>query len=155
MFKNQKGITLIALVITIIVLLILAGITIALITANDSAPQKAGEAKITQDMGAAKDAVALNAAELLTTHYENKYVTGVSTTGYANSAQKDVAVADLVKNLPSTITATTTNLATDYTFTLSSTEKNSAGKKYYQEGTVTDKGTVTWDNPSDSDKGWK
>ena len=46
MFKNQKGITLIALVITIIVLLILAGITIALITSQDSAPNKAAEAKI-------------------------------------------------------------------------------------------------------------
>ena len=42
--KEQKGITLIALVITIIVLLILSGVTIAMLTSNHSAPQKATEA---------------------------------------------------------------------------------------------------------------
>ena len=45
MKTKEKGITLIALVITIIVLLILAGITINSIMSTDSAPQKAGEAK--------------------------------------------------------------------------------------------------------------
>ena len=35
MLKNQKGITLIALVITIIVLLILAGVSIAMLTGNN------------------------------------------------------------------------------------------------------------------------
>ena len=44
--KGQKGITLIALVITIIVLLILAGITISQIASQDSAPNKAAEAKV-------------------------------------------------------------------------------------------------------------
>lgn len=36
MFKGQKGITLVALVITIIVLLILAGVALATLTGNDS-----------------------------------------------------------------------------------------------------------------------
>ena len=36
MFKNNRGITLIALVITIIVLLILAGVAIASLTGNDN-----------------------------------------------------------------------------------------------------------------------
>ena len=35
MIRNQKGITLIALVITIIVLLILAGVSIAMLTGNN------------------------------------------------------------------------------------------------------------------------
>ena len=35
MLKEQKGITLIALVITVIVLLILAGVALSMITAND------------------------------------------------------------------------------------------------------------------------
>ena len=48
--KDHKGITLIALVITIIVLLILAGITIAQITGQDSAPQKATEAREKNDL---------------------------------------------------------------------------------------------------------
>ena len=43
--KNSKGITLIALVITIIVLLILAGISITMLAGDNSILQKAGEAK--------------------------------------------------------------------------------------------------------------
>ena len=45
MIKNNKGITLVALVVTIIVLLILAGITIATITNSNSAPEKAAQAR--------------------------------------------------------------------------------------------------------------
>ena len=43
--KSRKGITLIALVVTIIVLLILAGISISMITGSNSTINKAGEAK--------------------------------------------------------------------------------------------------------------
>ena len=43
--KNNKGITLIALVITIIVLLILAGITIAMLTGDNGLLTKANDAK--------------------------------------------------------------------------------------------------------------
>ena len=43
--KENKGITLIALVITIIVLLILAGVTIATLTGNNGILKKAGDAK--------------------------------------------------------------------------------------------------------------
>ena len=45
MQKNSKGITLIALVITIIVLLILAGVTIATLTGDNGILKKAGDAK--------------------------------------------------------------------------------------------------------------
>ena len=45
-FKNAKGITLIALVITIIVLLILAGVTIVTLTGDNGILKKAGDAKI-------------------------------------------------------------------------------------------------------------
>lgn len=44
MFKGQKGITLVALVITIIVLLILAGITISLVLGNNGIINRAQEA---------------------------------------------------------------------------------------------------------------
>ena len=43
--RNQKGITLIALVITIIVLLILAGVSIAMLTGDNGILTRAGEAK--------------------------------------------------------------------------------------------------------------
>lgn len=45
MLKNQKGITLIALVITIIVLLILAGVSIAMLTGPNGLLTRAGNAK--------------------------------------------------------------------------------------------------------------
>ena len=45
MIRNQKGITLIALVITIIVLLILAGVSIAMLTGPNGLLTRAGDAK--------------------------------------------------------------------------------------------------------------
>lgn len=60
-YKNHKGITLIALIITIIVLLILAGVTIAAITSNESAPNKAVEARKKNELGAELDAIKLAA----------------------------------------------------------------------------------------------
>lgn len=43
--KTTRGITLIALVVTIVVLLILAGITISLVFSENGVIKKAGEAK--------------------------------------------------------------------------------------------------------------
>ena len=63
MFKNKKnqtkGITLIALVITIIVLLILAGISISMLSGNNSILQKATDAKTLTGVGREKETVAL------------------------------------------------------------------------------------------------
>ena len=55
--KQNRGITLIALIITIIVLLILAGVTIAAINSSESAPQKAVEARTKNEQGAEFDAI--------------------------------------------------------------------------------------------------
>ena len=85
-FKSS-GITLIALIITIIVLLILAGVTIAAITSNESAPNKAVEAREENDKGAMKDAAALKATNLIQEYMEKKYIskqslgTGIVTAG--------------------------------------------------------------------------
>ena len=45
MFKKEKGITLVALVITIIVLLILAGVTISLVVGDNGVIRKAQDAR--------------------------------------------------------------------------------------------------------------
>ena len=55
--KEAKGITLIALVITIIVLLILAGVTIAALTGDNGILGKANEAKTTNDEEKAKEQI--------------------------------------------------------------------------------------------------
>ena len=53
--KNNKGITLIALVITIIVLLILAGVSIAMLTGENGILTQANESKIWTDLGNVDD----------------------------------------------------------------------------------------------------
>lgn len=59
MEKSNTGITLIALIITIVVLLILAGVTISAITGNESAMQKAVEAKEKTDISAELEEIKL------------------------------------------------------------------------------------------------
>lgn len=82
--RNQKGITLIALVITIIVLLILAGVSIAMLTGENGILTNAQEA---QKQTAAKEAVekiniALNAikTEVLAQRIEDSDYTPVAST---------------------------------------------------------------------------
>lgn len=57
--KRERGITLIALVITIIVLLILAGVSIAMLTGNNGILTQANNAKIEQSHGAVREAMSL------------------------------------------------------------------------------------------------
>ncbi|MBO4293063.1 MAG: type II secretion system protein [Clostridia bacterium] len=98
MFKQQKGITLIALVITIIVLLILAGITIAMLTGSDSAPAKANEAKQKQDIGAAKDQVYMVAQNAQLEYYDTTYVKAGATaaSGATNLSTANTAAGTYV-----------------------------------------------------------
>ncbi len=57
--KQQKGITLIALVITIIVLLILAGVTIATLTGENGILTRASEASTQTEIGAEKEGISV------------------------------------------------------------------------------------------------
>lgn len=57
--KNQKGITLIALVVTIIVLLILAGISIAMLTGDNGIITRTNQSKMSQIEGQVKEEVKL------------------------------------------------------------------------------------------------
>ena len=74
MLKNNKGITLIALVITIIVLLILAGVSIAMLTGNNGVLTRASSAKVSNRLGEMKDEISLLAAETMTDYYQETYV---------------------------------------------------------------------------------
>ncbi len=88
-FKNSKGITLVALVITIIILLILAGISISALT-NTGIFQKAKDAKQKSENAALDQNTKLN-------EYENeidKYIPK------ANSLAKAVKVGDYVAYTP-------------------------------------------------------
>lgn len=86
MKKNQNGITLIALVITIIVLLILAGVSIAMLTGENGILSKATSAKDESSKAEVKEAVSLAIAEI----YANK-----NDTVSANNGVKDVTAANI------------------------------------------------------------
>ena len=55
MLKNKKGITLISLVVTIIILLILAGISIGMLSGENSILKQAGNAKSQTDIAEEKE----------------------------------------------------------------------------------------------------
>ena len=74
MRNNQKGITLVALVITIIVLLILAGVTIAALSGDNGILKRGSEAKVQTNISNAKDLINLGVQECMTNYYNEKYV---------------------------------------------------------------------------------
>ena len=135
--KEQKGITLIALVITIIVLLILAGVTIAMLTGNNSAPQKASEASIKDAIGAGKDAVTLTATEALTNYYDGKYVpNSTNASSVAESAQ--AAVTGATYTSPDSSRVTITKDGNNIVVT------SAKDATYYSTGAVNANGGITW-----------
>ena len=69
MFREQKGITLVALVITIIVLLILAGVTIAALSGPNGILTNAVKSNEETALSQAKEAVSMAISELLTDYY--------------------------------------------------------------------------------------
>lgn len=67
--KNQKGITLVALVITIIVLLILAGVSISLVVGNNGVLTQASGAVVTNRAADVKEKVSMALAATETGYY--------------------------------------------------------------------------------------
>jgi flagellar basal body-associated protein FliL len=63
MFKKEKGITLVALVVTIVVLLILAGVSLSLVLSNQGIVTKANEGKTNYTNAAAEEKLELTNAE--------------------------------------------------------------------------------------------
>ena len=68
--KDRKGITLIALVITIIVLLILAGVSLSLIAGNNGILKKATASKVVHETAQMQEEVDLALADLESEYYE-------------------------------------------------------------------------------------
>ena len=72
--RNQKGITLVALVITIIVLLILAGVSISLVVGQNGVLTRATNAVTAQKAAEVKEAIAL-AVNACDAHWGSKWAT--------------------------------------------------------------------------------
>ena len=84
MFNEEKGITLVALVVTIIVLLILAGVTITLVVGQNGLIGRAQNASNTMANATANEQHALNDATREYDSQYQQYVTGYSVPGTGN-----------------------------------------------------------------------
>lgn len=113
--KNNKGITLIALVVTIIVLLILAGVSIAMLTGDNGILSRGQEAAYKNDVGNAKDEIAMKIAEAITNWNAVKYGNSTETISestidaYIQAQLSDIESAvesnyDVAITLPTTAT---------------------------------------------------
>ena len=106
--KNNKGITLIALVITIIVLLILAGISIAMLTGNNGLLTKANDAK--------NDTATAEAKERINMELNALYASVLASSTKDKFTEAEVGAVN--KNLPTGV----------YTVKSEKTEKNGIEK---------------------------
>ena len=76
--RNQRGITLIALVITIIVLLILAGVSIAMLTGENGILNKASKSASETNVAADKEVAITDLNAAYTAYMDAKYATSSS-----------------------------------------------------------------------------
>lgn len=74
MLKRNQGITLIALVVTIIVLLILAGVTLSFVAGENGILKRATIAVEVNEKASAEEEANLVVADIVTQYYEEKYV---------------------------------------------------------------------------------
>ena len=133
MRNNQKGITLVALVITIIVLLILAGVTIAALSGDNGILKRGSEAKVQTNVQNAKDLINLGVQECMTNYYNAKYVT--------NGTPGDIDDY-IIANIKNTQAKSVITEATGTTIT---TNVKDADDKT-MSATVHENGSLTWTN---------
>ena len=133
--KDNKGITLIALVITIIVLLILAGITIAMLTGENGILGNATKAKAYDEIGAAKDNLALKATETVSNFYENTYVKSSTAVAGGTNIQEEVEAIILKANATPKVEVSAVD--SNHKFTVTCND-------YKVQGTVGANGSLTW-----------
>ena len=120
MFRKQKGITLIALVITIIVLLILAGVSINLVVGEGGILGKAQNAVSASRAGSVKEEIGL-AWSACETEYMEEWVTnqGIDKSTFFTPARLNANLGG-----KGTVTAVTYNETGDSTLTYASTDGN-------------------------------
>ena len=82
--RNQRGITLIALVITIIVLLILAGVSIAMLTGQNGILNRADQAGTATNTANNEEVVKLAISNILTEYYAGNSTLNITNTTSGN-----------------------------------------------------------------------
>lgn len=109
--KNNKGITLIALVITIIVLLILAGVALAMLSGDNGILTKASKAVEDTDEADKKEEVSRAINELMAEYYDAKYVTNTLTP--ADQTSSAYVLANIESKTTATVSGNTITTAAD------------------------------------------
>ena len=86
--QDNFGITLVALVVTIIVLLILAGVSLSLVAGQNGILRRATDAIDKYNIETAKEEIQLAMAELQTQYYEDRYFSDETSSTYQDYAQE-------------------------------------------------------------------
>ena len=134
--RNNKGITLIALVITIIVLLILAGVSIAMVTGQNGILNQASRAGAETQVAEAKELAGVQMSSLVAQYYEERYVDHTTT---AKSFKAYLATLDDEDDLASN-DPTKYSISNDGTITIKPV--TTEGKTV--SGSIDDDGKITW-----------
>ena len=141
--KGNKGITLIALVITIIVLLILAAVSIAMLTGENSILGNARKASDDTKIANGKEAVAVDLAQVITDWYQKKYAPKSGETAEASELGAYITSnfkSDTSTPAKYTVDGTTISIeGTSVTGTLH-TESGKEGLVVWSDGTTTQAG---------------
>ena len=133
MLKKNGGITLIALVITIIVLLILAGVSIAMLTGDNGLLSRTSTAAAKERIAGVKDVISTEAASLGAEWYEERYVKNTpSLAGRGAYIRSNLSTNISGKEDSCTVTVPTSGAITVLY----------EGVTAY--GTLSDDGTLTW-----------
>ncbi len=101
--ENKKGITLVALVVTIVVLLILAGVSLNLLIGNNGIITRAKQAKISNDLSSYKEQLAMFIADKKTENpefYESSLTAGKNNLYYNTKTSEDEkTIKDIIKDV--------------------------------------------------------
>lgn len=118
MFKKERGITLVALVVTIVVLLILAGVSISMVLGNNGIVTKAQASQAAQDKAYAREVVesALKSVQI-------DVLTGAKTAGSIQYVEDAINDTKFKKGTDTTIVYTP-KAGTSYTVTVNMSDVN-------------------------------
>ena len=120
--RNQKGITLVALVITIIVLLILAGVSISLVLGNNGVLTQASNAVDTNEKATVKQNVEMGVASCVANYW------AAYSTNTTAKIQTYITSTEIAKSCPGDTVEFTTPVATATSVTVKYT--TAKGNKY-------------------------
>ena len=143
--KKQEGITLIALVITIIVLLILAGVTIAMLSGENGILSRATQSRTYTRITNTEDIISVNIADSVSEYYEEVYVNNQSSLKMGKYVKEalDKAVGGIEANITVTYSGITDSLdaagLVGQKITITDTN---TGKK--AEGEIKSNGIIIW-----------